>query len=122
MSLAGLLLIAAAPARPDALRPLAVPRPLQRPLDDTGHMLPVLEAWLVAAVCAEQRPATLAGKSRRACTQSLRRPVGRCTDRLRRRLPRHDSRVIDGRLGYADFVAAYRRCLHDEIAARRARP
>ena len=108
------------PARSDAYQPLPTPRVLQRPLDDTGPMLPVFEAWLAATVCADPRVRSRAGGSRRTCVRALRRPVSRCTDRLRRRLPRHDSREIDGRMKYGEFIAAYQGCLRDEFKARRA--
>ena len=85
---------------------------------EMGHLMPLYEIWVLDRLCSNTRYQAEVGQSRMKCIRRARADLPHCTNEYRRKIPRNDSREIDGRLRYRDFMAGYTRCLKEQIRRR----
>ena len=75
------------------------------------HLMPLYEIWTLDWVCSNPRYRSEIRISRMDCIREVRNALPHCNGEYRMKIPRNDSKAIDGRLRYRDFMAGYSRCL-----------
>ena len=93
---------------------------------DTGHLVPLYEAWMIEVFCARRANQRRFGNSRADCVRGVGgEPVARCSAKLRERVPKaYTDRVseVDANLGrhtFAKFIRAYQVCLGHSVGSTR---
>ena len=106
-------------ARPDAARTIRneSPRMTRQPAD-TGHLMPLYEAWMIEVFCARRANQRQFGNSRADCIRGVGgEPAARCSAKLRERVPKaysdgvSEAETKPGRHTFTGFIKAYQACL-----------
>ena len=106
-------------ARPDAARNIRKESPrMTRQPADTGHLVPLYEAWMIEVFCGRRANQRRFGNSRADCVRGVGgEPVARCSAKLRERVPKAYSDGVSevetklGRHTFTGFIKAYQVCL-----------
>ena len=122
LSVAVVVAISLSSANGASLIPLPERDTPERQLRDTGHLLPAYQLWITEMTCANSRYGAEISMSKVGCARQMSALSHSCSRLLGQRMPRNESREVNGRMRYRGFVEAFQNCLKAHFAAVKGSP